>query len=86
MIGNAKRASRQSLRCSLAELVNVRELTVALAREMLALAGQPDADVAAALDDGRAMDSWRRMILAQGGDPERATACGSRNTHGCCGE
>jgi thymidine phosphorylase len=49
---------------------DVRELTLALAAEMLALAGQPDADVAAALDDGRAMDRWRRMIRAQGGDPE----------------
>ncbi len=49
---------------------DVRELTVALAREMLALAGQPDADVERALDDGRAMDSWRRMIKAQGGDPD----------------
>ena len=39
---------------------DVVELTVALAREMLALAGQPDADVEAALDDGRAMDTWRR--------------------------
>jgi len=45
------------------------ELTVALAREMLALAGLPDADVSAALSDGRAMDSWRAMIRAQGGDP-----------------
>jgi thymidine phosphorylase len=51
---------------------DVRELTLALATEMLALAGQPDADVAAALDDGRAMDRWRRMIRAQGGDPEAA--------------
>jgi thymidine phosphorylase len=49
---------------------DVRELTLALAREMLALAGQPDADPAAALDDGRAMDVWRRMIAAQGGDPD----------------
>ena len=49
---------------------DVRELTLALASEMLALAGRPDADVAAALDDGRAMDRWRRMIRAQGGDPE----------------
>ncbi|BDZ51589.1 hypothetical protein GCM10025867_38300 [Frondihabitans sucicola] len=48
---------------------DIRELTVALAREMLALAGQPDADVEAALDDGRAMDTWRAMISAQGGDP-----------------
>ncbi|NLB47061.1 MAG: thymidine phosphorylase [Microbacteriaceae bacterium] len=49
---------------------DVRELTVALAREMLALAGQPDVDVERALDDGRAMDSWRRMIEAQDGDPD----------------
>jgi thymidine phosphorylase len=49
---------------------DVVELTVALAREMLAAAGQPDADPAAALSDGRAMDTWRRMILAQGGDPD----------------
>jgi thymidine phosphorylase len=48
---------------------DVIELTLALAREMLALAGQPDADVEAALADGRAMDTWRRMISAQGGDP-----------------
>ena len=51
---------------------DVRELTVALAREMLALVGQPDADVEAALDDGRAMDAWRDMIWAQGGDPDAA--------------
>ena len=49
---------------------DIRELTLALATEMLALAGLPDADVAAALDDGRAMDAWRGMIRAQGGDPE----------------
>jgi thymidine phosphorylase len=48
---------------------DVVELTVALAREMLTLAGQPEADVEAALKDGRAMDSWNRMITAQGGDP-----------------
>ena len=49
---------------------DVVELTVALAREMLALVGQPDADVEAALADGRAMDTWRAMITAQGGDPD----------------
>jgi thymidine phosphorylase len=49
---------------------DVVELTVALAREMLALAGQPDADVEAALKDGRAMDTWRAMISAQGGEPD----------------
>jgi thymidine phosphorylase len=49
---------------------DVVELTVALAREMLAAAGRPDADPAAALADGRAMDVWKRMIEAQGGDAD----------------
>jgi thymidine phosphorylase len=47
---------------------DVVELTLALAREMLAAAGV-DADPAAALASGAAMDVWRRMIRAQGGDP-----------------
>jgi thymidine phosphorylase len=37
---------------------------------MLAAVGQDDADPADALKDGRAMDVWRRMISAQGGDPD----------------
>ncbi|MGZ4668225.1 MAG: thymidine phosphorylase [Blastococcus sp.] len=49
---------------------DVVELTLALAREMLAGAGREDVDPAAALADGRAMDVWRRMIAAQGGDPD----------------
>ncbi|WP_327042626.1 thymidine phosphorylase [Micromonospora ureilytica] len=49
---------------------DVVELTLALAREMLDAAGLPDADPATALRDGRAMDSWRAMIRAQGGDPD----------------
>jgi thymidine phosphorylase len=48
---------------------DVVELTVALATEMLSLAGVKDVDVASALSDGRAMDKWRAMISAQGGDP-----------------
>ena len=59
---------------------DVRELTVELAREMLALAGQPDADVEAALDNGKAMDSWRKMIQAQDGDPDAALPV-ARETH-----
>lgn len=51
---------------------DVVELTLALAAEMLRLAGRPDADPAAALADGSAMDTWRRMISAQGGDPDAA--------------
>jgi thymidine phosphorylase len=49
---------------------DVVEITVALATEMLNLAGKPGVDVAAALKDGRAMDKWRAMISAQGGDPD----------------
>jgi len=49
---------------------DVVDLTVALAQEMLAGAGKDGEDVAAALEDGRAMDVWRRMIAAQGGDPD----------------
>ncbi len=45
------------------------EVTLALAREMLALAGI-DADPAAALDDGRALAVYRAMIAGQGGDPD----------------
>jgi thymidine phosphorylase len=59
---------------------DVVELTIALAREMLTLVGQPDADVEAALADGRAMDSWRVAIEAQGGDPDAALPV-ARETH-----
>lgn len=49
---------------------DVVELTCTLAREMLSAAGKGDVDVESALADGRAMDVWRRMISAQGGDPD----------------
>ena len=49
---------------------DVVELTVALAREMLAAAGLDGTDPADRLADGSAMDVWRRMIAAQGGDPD----------------
>ncbi|WP_284747968.1 thymidine phosphorylase [Amycolatopsis sp. RTGN1] len=47
---------------------DVVELTLALAREMLALAGL-DVDPAAVLASGEAYETWCRMISAQGGDP-----------------
>lgn len=53
---------------------DVVELTLALAREMLALVGQPDADVEGALKSGKAMDAWRNMIRAQDGDPDAPMA------------
>ncbi|MGA1835618.1 thymidine phosphorylase [Herbiconiux sp. 11R-BC] len=59
---------------------DVVELTLALASEMLRLAGQPDADVAEALRDGRAMDTWNRVIRAQGGDPTAPLPV-ARETH-----
>jgi thymidine phosphorylase len=51
---------------------DVVELTLALAREMLAAAGLTGADPAEALAGGRAMDVWRAMVTAQGGDPDAA--------------
>ena len=51
---------------------DVVELTLALAREMLGAVGLDQIDPADALRDGRAMDVWRRMISAQGGDPAAA--------------
>ncbi|MGP4112911.1 thymidine phosphorylase [Streptomyces sp. 4N509B] len=59
---------------------DVVELTLALAREMLDAAGLTDADPARALADGSAMDVWRRMITAQGGDPDAALPV-ARETH-----
>lgn len=49
---------------------DVVELTCALARKMLEMSGKSDVDVEVALKDGRAMDRWREMIRAQGGDPD----------------
>ena len=49
---------------------DIVELTVLLAREMLEIAGIKGADPADALKNGKAMDVWRRMISAQGGDPD----------------
>jgi thymidine phosphorylase len=51
---------------------DVVELTLALAREMLAGAGIDGVDPADKLADGSAMDAWKAMIRAQGGDPDAA--------------
>jgi thymidine phosphorylase len=59
---------------------DVVELTVVLAREMLAAAGRGDVDPADALKDGKAMDVWRAMVTAQGGDPSAALPV-ARETH-----
>jgi thymidine phosphorylase len=49
---------------------DVVELTMELARDMLGLAGLADVDPSQALRDGRAMDAWRALLVAQGGDPD----------------
>ncbi|QZY29929.1 thymidine phosphorylase [Nocardioides coralli] len=59
---------------------DVVELTLALAREMLAGAGRDDVDPADKLADGSAMDTWKAMIAAQGGDPD-AELPTARHTH-----
>ena len=51
---------------------DVVELTLLLAEEMLRLAGTRTKDPADALRDGSAMDVWKRMVRAQGGDPDAA--------------
>ena len=58
---------------------DVVELTLALAREMLAAAGRGDVDPADKLADGSAMDVWKAMIRAQDGDPD-ATLPTARET------
>ncbi len=59
---------------------DIVELTVLLAREMLELVGIKDADPAAALKNGKAMDVWRHMISAQGGDPDAKLPVAKENT------
>ena len=52
---------------------DLREVCLAVAGEMLALGGAPQ-DPSAALDDGRALAVWQRMVAAQGGDPRGGPA------------
>ena len=72
MIGNALEVQESVEVLAGGGPADVVQLTLALAREMLDLAGLTHIDPADALADGRAMDRWRRMIRAQGGDPDAA--------------
>jgi thymidine phosphorylase len=60
---------------------DVVDLTVALAVEMLDAAGRPrdEDDVRDALRDGRAMDVWRAMVRAQGGDVDALLPVAAEN-------
>jgi thymidine phosphorylase len=67
---------------------DVVELTVQLAGDMLALAGIDGRDPACTLTDGTAMDRFRCLIAAQGGDlsvPLPAGACSETVTAPCGG-
>ncbi|MFV0433193.1 MAG: thymidine phosphorylase [Leucobacter sp.] len=69
-VGNANEVRESASVLAGGGPADVVELTLALAREMLDLAGRGDIDPAPALGDGRAMDAWRRLIAGQGGDPD----------------
>ncbi len=56
---------------------DVVTLTIALAREMLDVAGIDGVDPADTLTDGTAMDCFRQLIAAQGGDPEAPLPMGA---------
>ena len=59
---------------------DIVELTVILAREMLQAAGVKNIlDPADALKNGQAMDHWRRMISAQGGNPDAPLPVATEN-------
>ena len=57
---------------------DVVELTLALAREMCDAAGLDEVDPAATLRDGTAMDRFRALVAAQGGDATAALPLGSQ--------
>ncbi len=58
---------------------DVVELTLTLARKMLTAVGI-ETDPADVLSGGKAMDTWKRMIRAQGGDPDAQLPV-ARHTH-----
>jgi thymidine phosphorylase len=68
-VGNALEVEEAVLALSGAGPADLMEVTLALAGHMLELAGL-DADPQEAIASGRALDTYQRMIKAQGGDPD----------------
>ena len=68
-VGNAVEVEEATEALRGAGPVDLMEVTYALARAMLDLAGI-DADPRQAISSGRALDTYRAMIRAQGGDPD----------------
>lgn len=70
MVGNALEVAESVEILAGGGPADVVELTLILAEEMLRLAAVTGADPQRVLSSGRAMDAWRAMIQAQGGDPD----------------
>ncbi len=68
-VGNAVEVEESVAALRGAGPADLMEVTYALARAMLELAGI-DADPEQAISSGRALDTYRAMIRAQGGDPD----------------
>ena len=68
-VGNALEVEEAVAALSGAGPADLMEVTYALARHMLELAGL-DGDPVAAIASGRALDTFKQMIKAQGGDPD----------------
>jgi len=71
MVGNAVEVEESIAALQGYGPADLMEVTLALAVQMLTLAGI-DADPAAAITDGRALTAYRDMVRAQGGDPDAA--------------
>ena len=68
-VGNALEVEEAVAALSGAGPADLMEVTYALARHMLELAGL-EGDPVAAIASGRALDTFKQMIKAQGGDPD----------------
>lgn len=73
-VGNALEVEESIAALSGEGPADLIEVTLALAREMLDLAGIKNADPARALADGSALERFRAMVKAQGGDPDAEVA------------
>ena len=79
-IGNANEVRESVEVLSGGGPADVVELTVTLANHMLELSGMSGVDAAANLANGKALEVWRSMVKAQGGDPDAALPV-AKETH-----
>ena len=79
-IGNANEVRESVEVLSGGGPADVIELTATLANHMLELSGMTGVDAAENLANGKAMEVWRKMVKAQGGDPDAALPV-AKETH-----